>query len=474
MNKYKYLAKNIGLLSLSSFGTKLLSFLLVGLYTDILSTKEYGVYDILSTTISLLIPILTINIHEGVMRYSLGNTYKNRITIFTSGFRLVLLSTILVGVLTIGNAILPVVSLFSQYPLYFVLLFFSTAIYQLFSNFARGIDKIKEVSIAGVISTAIGLTLNIVLLLFFDMRLDGYFIASIAAGIVPSLYLFFRLHIAKYIGVSNLDSSLQKSLYGYSAPLILNSVGWWINSASDRYVVTWLCGIDVNGIYSVGYKIPSILNVFQSIINQAWVLSSVKEYDPKDADGFFSQAYRLYNALLVIVCSLIIGSNKFLAFMLYKKEFYTAWIYVPYLTIAIIFGALSGLIGGVFSAVKDSRIYSFSTLIGAALNIILNIILVSITGAIGAAISTCASYFLIWCIRLICVRKYIALKINIVRDLSSYVLLVILSAIVHYMPDDLFKYSLVLLVVIVIVCMYKNECGIVLGKLSKFTKHKKI
>ena len=137
MNKYKYLAKNIGLLSLSSFGTKLLSFLLVGLYTDILSTKEYGVYDILSTTISLLIPILTINIHEGVMRYSLGNTYKNRITIFTSGFRLVLLSTILVGVLTIGNAILPVVSLFSQYPLYFVLLFFSTAIYQLFSNFAR-------------------------------------------------------------------------------------------------------------------------------------------------------------------------------------------------------------------------------------------------------------------------------------------------------------------------------------------------
>ena len=33
----------------------------------------------------------------------------------------------------------------------------------------------------------------------------------------------------------------------------------------DRYIVIGLCGVAANGIYSVGYKIPSILNIFQTI-----------------------------------------------------------------------------------------------------------------------------------------------------------------------------------------------------------------
>ena len=50
----------------------------------------------------------------------------------------------------------------------------------------------------------------------------------------------------------------------YSCPLIANTVAWWITNASDRYVVMWLCGTAANGIYSVAYKIPSILNILQS------------------------------------------------------------------------------------------------------------------------------------------------------------------------------------------------------------------
>ena len=60
MEKYKYLLKNIGLLVLSNFSTKLLGFLLVPLYTSILTTKEYGIYDLFNTTIGVLIPIFTV------------------------------------------------------------------------------------------------------------------------------------------------------------------------------------------------------------------------------------------------------------------------------------------------------------------------------------------------------------------------------------------------------------------------------
>ena len=75
MKKYRYLLKNIGLLTLSNFATKLLSFFLVPLYTNVLSTSDYGTYDLLYTTISVLIPILTLNIQDAVVRFSLEKEY---------------------------------------------------------------------------------------------------------------------------------------------------------------------------------------------------------------------------------------------------------------------------------------------------------------------------------------------------------------------------------------------------------------
>lgn len=43
--KYKYLGKNTIIFAISSFGTKVLSFLLVPLYTAVLTTAEYGIAD---------------------------------------------------------------------------------------------------------------------------------------------------------------------------------------------------------------------------------------------------------------------------------------------------------------------------------------------------------------------------------------------------------------------------------------------
>lgn len=70
-NKYSYLSKNILLFSISSFGQKILAFLLVPLYTSVLSTADYGTVDLITTTVSILVPVFTINISEGVLRFTL-------------------------------------------------------------------------------------------------------------------------------------------------------------------------------------------------------------------------------------------------------------------------------------------------------------------------------------------------------------------------------------------------------------------
>ena len=103
MNKYRYLIKNIGLLALSNFATKIISFFLVPLYTNILSTMEYGTYDLFYTTVSVLIPILTFNIHDAVLRFALEKDVdKNAVATVAVRYLLFGSVTVLIGLVLNG------------------------------------------------------------------------------------------------------------------------------------------------------------------------------------------------------------------------------------------------------------------------------------------------------------------------------------------------------------------------------------
>ena len=64
-----YLIKNVGILTISNFTSKIMVFLLVPLYTRILTTAEYGIYDLVISTLQLIFPIFSVNISDAVMRY---------------------------------------------------------------------------------------------------------------------------------------------------------------------------------------------------------------------------------------------------------------------------------------------------------------------------------------------------------------------------------------------------------------------
>ena len=68
MSKESRLAKNTIIFALGNLGTKLISFLFVPLYTNVLSTSEYGTVDLFSTIAMFVIPVVTLNIVESPFR----------------------------------------------------------------------------------------------------------------------------------------------------------------------------------------------------------------------------------------------------------------------------------------------------------------------------------------------------------------------------------------------------------------------
>ena len=91
MDRTKYLIKNTGILTISNFASKILVFLLVPLYTSVLSTSEYGTYDLIISTVALLMPVLTCNISDAVMRFSMDEHYP-REDVVKVGIRITLIS----------------------------------------------------------------------------------------------------------------------------------------------------------------------------------------------------------------------------------------------------------------------------------------------------------------------------------------------------------------------------------------------
>ncbi len=456
VKSYNYLAKNIALLTLSNFATKILSFFLIPLYTSILSTEDYGVFDLFNTTILLLVPIITFNISEAVLRFSIDDSF-NRDAIATVSFKFFLSSTIVVLFLLLINRYLGFSEKVNEHALFFLIIYITQALNGIVTCYARGTDHILDLSISSVVSSAIMIFSNIFFLVVLNLGLSGYFLANIIGPFIQTIYLAIKLNYISKINLKRKYNIEKEKMLQYSVPLIANVVGFWINSASDKYVIIWTIGFSASGIYSVASKIPSILNVFQTIFAQAWTLSVVKDYDPEDKDGFFKYTYNIYNCAMVIICSIIIIFDKFLAAFMYSKGFYEAWRYVPFLTIAIVFSSMSGYIGGFFSAAKDSKIFAQSTMIGAILNLILNIIFTPVIGAIGAAIATTISFAVVWIIRLFTSRKYVELRINFSRDVFSYLILMVQGVILNSVNKDILLYIIESILFVVIILLYQEE-----------------
>lgn len=456
MGKYKYLLKNLGIMTISNFGSKILSFLMVPLYTRVLSTAEYGMYDFYVTTILLLTPLLSMNILDAVIRFTLDKNSKPE-KIFTIGLKFCIRAVIACCVLVILNQCTGIIQIFTEYPVFFILYFSLSMVSDLLNQFARGLEKLTAVAVAGVINTFVLVTLNVLFLVVLKLGLIGYFAAYCTAFATACFYLIFHIKVWKYIDFSAFrKSSLQIEMTKYSAPMILQNVGAWINNLSSRYVVTGLCGSAANGIFSVAYKIPSLMMVFQTIFNQAWTISAVKSQED-GKDDFYSRVYSVYNLGFVILCSCIILANKVVAKFLFSNDFYEAWKFAPFLIITVIFNSLAGLLGGILVARKKTNLIATTTMSGAIVNLILNLILVGILGPLGAAIGSLVSYIVVWGCRLYKTIKLGEISVKIKDNILSYIILVIQATFMLIIKEPIVMYVSQVVCLLIIIMLYLKD-----------------
>lgn len=444
--KVKELLSNTLLFSVANLGSKLMVFLMVPLYTAVLSTDEYGIADMVQTTATMLIPILTAMIAEGVLRFCFLKEYSSN-EVFSIGIRMTLFGAFLGTLLCICFLYIPFFKALGLYVLFIPVLFLSNSMVNLFHKYSRGIGNVKASATAGLISTLIVILLNLCFLLVLKIGVLGYLMAYALGDFIAVAYMAFKNNAVKAY-TSTKNQKLRKDMLKYSIPLVPNSLSWWALSSVNRYVMLAWLGVSAVGIYSATLRIPTILTVLCDIFAQAWLLSALKDYGSDESKRFIRSMHNKYFALLIILTAIIILLSCPLAMILLSGEFYQYWWVTPYLFISVFYGALVGFLGSIFSSERKNTMQFISTMIGTIVSFIVTILFFKEYGAVVVAISTMVGYYIIWLIRRVAVNKYINVGYGIFNSTFQGIIL-LLEAV--FVGMEMYMWAILCVVLLVVI-----------------------
>ncbi|WP_285765455.1 oligosaccharide flippase family protein [Peribacillus sp. SI8-4] len=416
--KYRNLGKNSLIFTVGNISSAAISFLLIPLFTHVLSTEEYGLIDFIILTITVLIPLVSFNIVEAIIRFGLDGHYDNK-RVFSTSIGIFLTVFLLLAIIAIS-----ITSFFTiPFNIYMiVIMLFFVTLYRIIHEFSRANDQLMLYAFADVLYSVFFAVFNIILIAYYDFGINGYFISYTSAHILCAVFLLIFGKLYKHFSFSYIDFKYVKEFIRFCLPLIPSSIAWMATNISNRYLITYFSGFLSLGVYSVANKFPILLSNFYNIFAKAWQISSVQEFNKKDTDIFYS---RVFNSLTRFIFLIIIVINAFINIIVHffiGSEYKEVIYFIPVLLLGFSFYIFSSFLGTIYTASKKTNGALKTMLVSALVNLIANLILIPIYGAIAVTVSTLLSYFVLFFYRFNDTKKVIYIRIETTSFITSIIL----------------------------------------------------
>lgn len=411
VNKYKKLLSNTITFGIGTFSAKLLTFLLVPLYTRVLTTAEFNASDLIQQTGNLLMPLVSVGMASALIRFGLDKSY-DKTSVFSTAL---MTSGCGFAIFLLLSPLILLVPDISEHIVLLVLFVIMSALRSLCSQFVRSLGYVKLFSYDGVQSTVLTIIFNVLFLVVFRMGVTGYILATVVSDFISAIFLFLMADLHWYVRFSKMDREVFRTMIRFSVPMIPTALFWWIINVSDRYAVTWMISSADAGIYAAAYKVPTIVSLVSSVFTEAWQMSAVMEKDSANRDQFFTKVFSALSSLLFLTSSALIVCSKLITKVLVGPSFYDSWRYIPILVVATSFSCFANFLNSVYMVERKSVLSLLTVMSGAVINVVLNVLLIPPMGVNGAALATFVSYLVVFIMRAITSRKYIKIGFQPVR-----------------------------------------------------------
>lgn len=426
MGETNRLIKNTGIIAMGGMATKLVQFLLLPLYTSVLSTADYGIVDYINTIALFCVPAVSLLMDEALFRFLIDcGSDEDRTRIVSSSCAVLLFGCIAfsVAMFVIWLVIQPLNAA------WVIGLIVSSCLLQMASAVLRGFGDTVSYAVMNFIASFTSIILNVLFIAVFRWGVVGMLSATVIAQGCVSVMFLIKKKLWDYLDFSVVHRQDIKVLLSYSVPLIPNKVSWTIMNMLDRLIIMNTLGASQAGVYAVSYKFPSVMDQVYGFFYQSWKESSARILNSgEDESDFYNKVYR---SLRRFMMSVVLGMSALMPIVygvLIKGSFGEGMLYVPILLLATYYSNISGYYGGIFTAHKDTGIMGTTTVVSAVLCVVLCFILIPTMGLYGASVATLASTFAVNEYRRIKTTQYVVLKEDVREKLATVVAIVAVFA----------------------------------------------
>lgn len=407
-NKLKSFFKGSAVLILSNICLKAINFFLLPLYTDHLTPHMLGVSDTVTSFTGLLFPILVMGLDSAYSAFYFDKEDKKR---SQSVYNSIIFMMMLIGIIPIIGCVFsgPIASFIFGTPeaktvIWVALLSVTFNLWYL--PFSLEIRLQNRMTIFGLLTVTASLSMIGLNILFVSVLNMGEMSLILSSAIVNLFQLLlFGMCAKTRINYREIDFNLIKKMLRFAIPLVPTVIAMWLLNLSDRYVLLHFHGETSVGIYGIGSRFVILMNVVISAVSMAYTTFAYSNVENPEAKKQYRIVLNLmYVALIGMGFTLSLFSKELIQLMT-SAEYATAYKPMRDMMFSQIIYGISTITGyGIFFA-KKSQYSLFSTVAGAAVNLILNFIFIPQYGIVAAAATTLIGYLIMFGISYFFSRK---------------------------------------------------------------------
>ncbi len=424
--------KDISLYSLEPLFFKLISFILIPVYTAYLLPSDFGALQFILTIGAFLRSFTQMGLNTAFWKFR----SKTKISAIFSIPLIVLITQFYIGIIVLSLGI--IISFyfdFANVTLNFVLIYFLALLIKLITEnyllVCRANHNPKKYLIISISQSVFLFSLNIYFVKYLKLNFQGVIFAYLFSFLISS-FIFFIFIKKDYVGRVSLKLSSKMIKFGY--PIMISNFFVLILSISDRWFLKTFSSDYELGLYSYGYKFADLILAFLiQTFQTAWIPIAWKIYSLENGKDIFVKAQKIFFFLLPIISFFLLTFIIIIGKWSTINDSYLKGFQIIYLIAFshVFYGFYSFSVMGIYFTDKTNKILRIN-LISAVINISLNIILIPSLGMLGSAVATFVSYILLYLMVRYYSNKFYPLNISSLIIFKQVFIIVFFVAIMTY------------------------------------------
>lgn len=401
--------------SLSDLIIKAGSMIMLPLFANLMSPKEYGVIGLM-TPIGAFIPLfLSFGFYISQSKELIiletekeKKIYATSLNIFlwliNLGFLILIINPFSI------NYILKAFALNHDYSIHLKLTLLTgfIGIFVLIGdNFFQTIQNFKIKALGAIISFSINILISFILIFYFNLDSLGKVIGNLSANIF--LFGFFYIPYLKQMLINGFSKLYLRGALTIGLPAMLNLIVGNINDYSDRIIISRYLGAAEVGLYSLAYTGGFVLSTFINAVMNSWrpLYFSIEKNSDKENKNMKLNRYLFSNAyILSLVC--IVGElfQKEVISIILPNEYVGITYILPFLLCSVLITYYYLFFANIHIFKGTYKLVPLMMCVGMVVNLLINILFMREFGVVIAAISTLISNLLMAFMMILSVKLY--------------------------------------------------------------------